>query len=87
MPRYDFQHTDTGFVKEVTLPHDLIAAFTEEAEEKGWKRLWSAPNVTVVPGYWEAYAEADAVADDPFLGDKPPKPPDFREYDLRDLDE
>lgn len=66
--RYDFQHVETGLVREVVIPHEAIAAFTEEAESRGWVRVWNTPHITVVPGYFEAKAEADRIADDPWSG-------------------
>ena len=39
-----------------------IRAVTEIAECLGWTRLWSAPNVVVVPGYHDALAETNEMA-------------------------
>ena len=66
--RYDFVDSD-GKPHEVECDPDRIAAASLRLEKDwGWKRVWTRPNVIIIPGYWEAKEEADRVADDPWGG-------------------
>ena len=54
----------------VTCGMQEIAERTKELEADGFFRVWEAPNVVIVPGYWEAKEESEALADDPWMGGK-----------------
>ena len=54
----------------VTSPMEEIVGVTKVMEVEGWHRVYEAPNIVIVPGYWEAKEESEALADDPWMGGK-----------------
>ena len=72
--RYVFQDvTNSRNQRIIECPMDRISEETGRLARLGWARVFTPPNIVVVPGFWEAYQESVDVADDPYLGQGKPK--------------
>lgn len=60
MPFYEFERGD-GKKRTVFSMMAELPALVERMEREGWKRVYSIPQVVVVPGYHEATEETHRV--------------------------
>ena len=60
MPFFEFVDKH-GHQRCVRVPLSELPALIERMKEQGWARLYSIPNVTIVPGYQDALQESHSL--------------------------